>query len=307
MNKKSRHLWAAKIYGCFIAVLQRKKKFQQWLQQGYDRFICTPDRLACQPSRKIRTGERKISVAIPHWNRGGLIHRPLWNIIHDERVEEIVIVDDGSSEEEFALLVKNVAQYDRRKIVTIHRREENRGAQFTKIECVEKTTGAWMILLDSDNTLLPSYLNIVATLENLEEQKIYCPDWAFPYFCFHQLSGEQIDFQRACQLTKKGVLQRVYILNDGNYFFHRNSYLTHLLSLKDMHPDAADVMTTSYHWLSQGGFLEVLRGAPYIHRVDASSFWIRTSEKSRKRVMTIFDRLEKKIPWDDAFQNTLIK
>ena len=288
-------------YGQYVLTPQRKKQIQQWVQYGYDRLICTPDRLAHQPIRKIRLGERKFAVAIPHYNRGALIHRPLWNIIHDERVEEIIIVDDGSSEEEFALLVKNVTRYDQRKVVTIHRREENRGVQFTKIECVEKTHGSWLVLLDSDNTLLPSYLNCVVTLPALDKETLYCPDWAFPYFCFHQLSGQLIDFQKACQLTQQRVLRRVYIINDGNYFFHKKTYLAQLSHLKHIEHDVADVMLANYCWLSQGRTLTVMQRASYVHRIDASSFWMRTSEASRERVMNIFYRLEKNLLWDEAF------
>jgi glycosyltransferase involved in cell wall biosynthesis len=279
-----------------------KKEIQHWIQKKYDAWICTPEHLINQPIKRSPRGGRKISVAIPHWNRGALIHRPLWNIVNDERIEEIVIVDDGSSEEEFALLTKNVTRYDQRNVVTIHRREENRGAQFTKIECVEKIVGEWMILLDSDNTLFSSYLNAVVSLNELDEKSLYCPDWAFPYFCFHQLRGKKIDFQKTCHLAQNGILQKIYLLNDGNYFFHKTTYLNQLSSLKQIENDVADVILANYSWLSQGGFLTVLQGARYLHRIDDSSFWLRTSEESKKRLMTIFDRLKKNLPWNDAFE-----
>ncbi len=283
-----------------------KKKIQQWLQRGYDHFICTPDRLVKQAVRKSRSGERHFSVAIPHWNRAALIHRPLWNIVNDERIEEIVIVDDGSHEEEFALLVNNVTRYDRRKIITIYRREENRGAQFTKMECVEKTRGPWMVLLDSDNTLLTNYLDAISELQEHDEKTIYCPDWAFPYFCFHPLSGKKIDFQKTCQLVQQGVLQRIYLLNDGNYFFHQKTYLAQLRGLEAIQNDVADVMLANYRWLSQGGYLKVMGKASYIHRIDDSSFWMRTPQQSKERVMALFERLKKNLPWDDDFKNNLM-
>jgi glycosyltransferase involved in cell wall biosynthesis len=260
----------------------------------------------CQPLKRAPQGARKFSVAIPHWHRAALIHRPLWNIINDERIEEIVIVDDGSSEEEFALLVANVARYDRRQVVTIHRRKNNRGAQFTKLECVEKTTGAWMVLLDSDNTLFPSYLKTVSSLGELDEKSFYCSDWAFPYFRFHQLRGKTIDFQTTCRLVKQGVLQRVYLLNDGNYFFHKETYLSQLSHLKAIHNDVADVMLVNYCWLSQGGILTVMRGASYLHRIDDSSFWLRIRETSKRQIIALFERLKNNLLWDDAFERSFI-
>ncbi|MBX9577072.1 MAG: glycosyltransferase family 2 protein [Chthoniobacterales bacterium] len=283
-----------------------KKKIQQSIQQGYDTLICTPERLMHQSIKRCPEGSRKVSVAIPHWNRGALIHRPLWNIVNDERIEEIVIVDDGSSEEEFSLLVKNVARYDRRKVVTIHRREENKGVQFTKVECVEKICGAWMILLDSDNTLFPSYLDAVVALQHLDEKSLYCPDWAFPYFWFRQVAGQKIDFQKACYLIQQGTLQKISLLNDGNYFFHKATYLAQLLPLKQIQHDVADVMLANYRWLSQGGSLTVMQQARYLHRIDDSSFWMRTSQESRRRVMSIFDRFKNNLPWDGPFASTII-
>ena len=282
-----------------------KKQIQQSIQQGHDALICTPEHLMHQCIKRCPQGIRKISVAIPHWNRGALIHRPLWNIVNDERIEEIIIIDDGSSEEEFSLLVKNVARYDRRKVVEIHRREENKGVQFTKIECVEKIRGAWMILLDSDNTLFPSYLDVVVALKELDKKSLYCPDWAFPYFWFRQVAGQKIDFQKACSLIQQGTLQKISLLNDGNYFFNKATYLTQLSSLKQIQHDVADVMLANYYWLSQGGSLTVMRGARYLHRIDDSSFWMRTSQESKKRVMTIFDRFKKNLPWDEVFEKTI--
>jgi len=284
-----------------LSYRQITKRFQQLVQLSYDTWVCNPKNLLKQRIKKAPQGARKISVAIPHWNRGALIHRPLWNIVNDERIEEIVIVDDGSSELEFSLLVQNIALYDRRKVVTIHRREENRGVLFTKLECVEKTRGSWMVLLDSDNTLLPSFLDALTTLTVLDPNIFYCSNWAIPYFSFFQVAGELIDFQKACRLIQKGTLKRISLLNDGNYFFHRMTYLAQLGALRDIGNDVADVILANYYWLSKGGALQVMNHAHYFHRIDSSSFWIRTSKESRERVMTLFHRLKNNLPWDDSF------
>ena len=139
-----------------------------------------------------------------------------------------------------------------------------------------------------------------------DEKNIYCPDWAFPYFCFHPLAGKKIDFQKTCHLVQQGVLQRIYILNDGNYFFHRKTYLAQLMGLEAIQNDVADVMLANYRWLSQGGYLEVMKNASYIHRIDDSSFWMRTPQQSKERVMALFERLKKNLPWDDAFESSVM-
>ncbi len=271
----------------------------------YDSWICTPSHLLKQPFKKKAKGTPFFSVAIPHWNRANAIHQPLWNIINNESVQEIVIVDDGSSAEQFEILEKNILRYDCRKVVKLYRREENRGAQFTKIECVEKTEGDWVVLLDSDNTLFSSYLNAVLSLEDWNKNAIYAPDWAFPVFCFHLFAGQEIDFERACYLTQEGVLQNVSLLNDGNYFFHKKTYLEQFSMLKKIRHDVADVMLMNYYWLSQNKILKVMPRATYMHRIDSSSFWLRTKTQSQDRVRELFERLDKKLPWDESFEKRL--
>lgn len=276
-----------------------KKQIQQWVQQSYDLMICTPERLMQQKIRRCKPGAKKISVAIPHWHRAAFIHQPLWNILNDERIQEIVIVDDGSSEEEFSLLMKNIAKYDQRKVITVHRREKNQGAQFTKMECVEKAKGDWMILLDADNTLFPSCLDRMTSIENPHHETIYCADWAYPYFSFRRFSGERIDFKKMCQLVGNKSNRQSLPLNDGNFLFHRTSYLQQLQGLKQIEYGAADVMLVNYVWLSQGGSMQILNQASYLHRLHETSFWKRTAHDSRKYVRVIFDRLEKELSWQN--------
>jgi hypothetical protein len=65
--------------------------------------------------------------------------------------------------------------------------------------------------------------------------------------------------------------------------------------------DVADVMLVNYHWLSQGGNLEVLPATSYYHRIHEGSFWNQTQEESRKRVLDLFSRFERGQKWDGEF------
>ena len=214
-------------------------------------------------------------------------------------------MDDGSDPSEFAALERTVAEADPSGRVKIHRREQNLGALRTKLECVERVTCDWVLILDSDNTAFTRYLDVLARLGNLEESTFYCAGWAFPHFPFHPLHGMRLDFQKACALTASGDLRRYYIINDGNYLVHRESYIRSVKALGTIASDVADVMVVNYHWLSQGGTLQILPGTSYFHRVDASSFWCRTEEESRRRVSEIFARFEAGNRWDEEFHRSL--
>lgn len=273
-------------------------------QDLYDRFVCAEHKVASAPSRSA--GDvRRVTVAIPHYNRGALIHQALHNVLKDERVSEIIIVDDGSKPEHYEGLRQCVNRLDRAGKVQIHRREENRGAMWTKMECVEKSSNPWVVLLDADNTLFRSYLDEIFVLPAWDAQTIYCPSRAFPHFDFRELAGRTIDFDAACDLSRAGVLRRVYIINDGNYFLNRASYLDTLATLRDIRHDVADVMVVNYLWLSQGKGLYMMPGAVYCHRLSSSSFWSRTASSSRDRVLALFERFDKGLRWDDEVATAL--
>ncbi|HRJ72964.1 MAG TPA: glycosyltransferase family A protein [Terrimicrobiaceae bacterium] len=267
----------------------------------YDATLCSPAGVRRQAARRPApfAGE-KISVAIPHHNRGRLIHRPLRNLLSDGRISEILIVDDASDPGEYEALLANVRELDRGRKVRVIRHEENLGAMGNKLECVKHASTEWLILLDSDNTIFQNYLDAVYRLPAWDPGVLYCPGWAFPYFSFKPLIGEHLDFARCAELCRDATLRKIYIINDGNYFLNRAAYLENLGRLAALRHDVADVMVANYLWLSNGLRLEVLRNAHYFHRIDASSFWMRTQEESRKRVFRIFERFEKDERWEDS-------
>ena len=273
----------------------------------YDSSICTPDnaRVQSEKSPAARIPPLCFSVGIPHFNRGARIYRPLFNLLDHPAVTEIVIVDDGSSPAEFESLAGNVRKFDARGLVKIHRREQNLGALRTKLECVERAASDWVLVLDSDNTAFTNYLDALSRITGPETGAFYCAGWAFPFFPFHPLHGMRLDFQKACALTASGDLRRWYIINDGNYLVHRESYIRAAGDLGVVASDVADVMVVNYHWLSQGGCLRILPGTSYFHRVDASRFWCRTEEESRRRVAEIFARFERGMKWDGEFYRSL--
>lgn len=247
----------------------------------------------------------QFSIGIPHYNRGALIARPLRNLFNHPAVSEVVIVDDGSRESEYEALREQVRHIDKAGRVKIHRRIENRGALLTKLECVEKCSSDWVLVLDSDNTAFKGYLDRLRTLAPLDPSAIYCAAWAYPYFPFDELSGMTLDFEKSSELLRSGVLKRNYLLNDGNYLVNRRRYSEVVSLIGHLPSDVVDVLVVNYLWLSKGGKLEVIPKTKYMHRVDASSFWSRTAEASKKRLVEIYSRMEGAHRWDEDFLQKL--
>lgn len=291
------------------AGLIRREPLRQALKLAagfYDRWVCTVSNARIQAGRKVAArGPFRFSVGIPHYNRGSLIYRPLFNLLCHPAVGEIVIVDDGSEPAEFAALERTVAQLDAGERIRIHRRSRNLGALRTKLECVERAACEWVLILDCDNTAFNHYLDALAAQKPLDPHAFYCASWAFPCFPFHELGGRTIDFGAAADLTASKVLRRVYIMNDGNYLVHRESFIESTAPAGDVLSEAADVMLVNYRWLSRGGSLRVLPSTSYCHRVDGSSFWKRTQGESRELLLEMLSRFENKARWDASFDSSL--
>lgn len=278
------------------------RHFVSWIVDAYDRHFCSSKAVIGQAADKTRTQTGiTFSVGIAHHNRGSSIARPLRNLLNHKAVTEVVIVDDGSSQSQYEALQEQVRFIDRNGRVKIHRRGENHGALLTKLECVEKSSSDWVLVLDSDNTAFRGYLDRLAALDPMDSDLIYCASWAYPYFSFHELSGISLDFEKSSELLEKGVLKRNYLLNDGNYLVNRKRYTEVISTIGKLPSDVVDVLVVNYLWLSSGGKLQVIPKTKYMHRVDASSFWSRTADASKKRLLEIYARMESGLRWDEDF------
>lgn len=249
--------------------------------------------MAAQAREAIPQGDAKFSVAIPHYNRGRLAHRPLCNLLNHLAVAEVVFFDDGSRPGEIRALQAVVDSLHPQKPMHIRLRPQNCGAFRTKVDAVEAASEDWVLILDSDNTAFKGYLDALARLPALNPQTVYCSPWAFPHFSFHALAGKSLDYDSAAELVRSGFLRRVYFINDGNYLVHRATYLNVLRPYLGIETGAADVMTANYLLLSAGCKLQVLSSGAYHHRIEGSSFWHSTLEHSRPRAMEIFSKFEK--------------
>lgn len=232
------------------------------------------------------TTETKISVAIPHYERSDLIHVALKHIWRDDRIAEIVVLDDGSSAASFEKLNRVLQRFGNK--IRLFRREDNRGTLATKVEVVSLCEYPWVILLDSDNTVFPSYLDALFEIPSWDPDAIYCPDSPYPHFDFRHLAGKTLDFKEVHSLALTHSLPAAFI-NDGNYFLNRDAFLEIVSPYRDYRVHAADVLFANYLWLSAGKRLHVLCDASYYHRIHAKSIWLQTEDLSMQVFKEIMD------------------
>lgn len=232
---------------------------------------------------------RTISVVIPHFNRSDLIYCPLRNIIHDHRVSEIIIYDDGSRASEFEAMRSKASRVSSK--IKIVRHEDNRGAFRAKLEGVRLAKNEWVVLLDSDNFLFGHYLNAVFRAGPWSPDTIYCADFAWPDYAFTRWGGESFDMEGIRELCRQKEFHILMLLNDGNYFVNREQYVSTAEPFKEIDVAAADVLAFNYLWLNRGSKLRVLDGVRYFHRVHEMSYFLKTEKKSTGIVEGIYDSI----------------
>jgi glycosyltransferase involved in cell wall biosynthesis len=242
--------------------------------------------------KKFPLETRKISVAISHHERPELLPVALKNIFHDERVSEIVVLDDGSSPRSLSKCIESLKSFKTK--VKLFRRQENLGAFATKMHACSLCSNSWCILLDSDNTIFTSYMDAIFDLKSWEEDIIYCPGYAFPHFDFRCYGDTIFDFKDICNLQKQNRLIGPFI-NDGNYFLNINKFTETLKFYVKFKIDAGGTVFANYIWLSSGNRLRILRDASYYHRVHAKSNWILNADTGYYFFKLIMTRFENEI------------
>jgi hypothetical protein len=263
-------------------------------------FFCLYDNLVCSyffilnfKIIKHSKDSRKISVGITSYNRDYIIHKSLKNIIIDDRISEIVILDDGSNPQSFEKTKHKIGRISNK--IKLYRREKNLGVLTTKIQVVDLCENEWVILLDSDNTLNNKYIDEVFNIKNWKEKTILCPALPIPLLNFSKLSNLEIDFKKIKELLIKHTNITENLLNDGNFFFNRKFFIDLLKKYESFNPKAADIIFINYIWLSNGGNLLVLPKASYIHRIHKLSAWKESSSQS----LLYFEEIRNKILLDE--------
>jgi glycosyltransferase involved in cell wall biosynthesis len=101
--------------------------------------------------RELESG--KISVIIPTWNRADLLPRAIESVLRQTReADEIIVVDDGSTDETAAAM----RPFEARGIRYL--RKENGGASSARNLGIESAKGEFLAFLDSDDEYRPELL-----------------------------------------------------------------------------------------------------------------------------------------------------
>lgn len=222
---------------------------------------------------------KKISVVITYFNRHETIHKTLYNILNDDRVGEILIVDDHSKEESFAYLQDFVKRLNNPKIKII-RNDANLGMFKNKIHSVSQAKNEWIVLLDSDNTLTKAYLDSIYAVQEWNTDTMYCPSFAWPLLNNEKIAGSIYTMESLKDLLVHDSMTLKQFLNLGNFFVNKNGFMSAIHEYVECIPYAADSIFINYMWLCRGNKLHIPKNCRYIHRVNPDSTWRAENMKS---------------------------
>lgn len=145
----------------------------------------------------------RVSVVIPYYNMGRYLESTLESALEaDWEDKEIIIIDDGSDDPESLEVLASVAM-ENHTGVKIHR-QENSGLAAARNTGVEKASGRYILLLDADDQIEPTFVkkaaHVLQRYENvhivysweryMEGSADIYPCWNFelPYLLGHNMT-----------------------------------------------------------------------------------------------------------------------
>lgn len=222
----------------------------------------------------------KLSLCITTYNRYEMTIQSFEKVLNDDRIDDIVIMDDCSTD----LSYINLRNYFAGNLkVNIYTRNENVGMSRNKHDAIAHAKNKWCILFDSDNILDTDYLDafykdVTATDGRIrfykdDEKCIFCPDFAKPNFDYTKFSNRTnypYGIYNADRCAKKiHDDQFNCLMNTCNYIVNRDFYLqTYKYNADHI---ASDTIWHNYNHLKAGGEFRIVQNMQYFHRVHAGS------------------------------------
>lgn len=243
-----------------------------------------------------------LSLAITTYNRYEFTIESFAQVIDDPRIDDIVILDDCSTDGSYEKLVKHFAGNEKVRVI---RQAKNRGMGQNKRDAISYARNEWVIILDSDNVIGQDYIDSI-TITDFETASIkdikgtiLCPEFAKPKFDYRQYTyGGSDKLYRSGMYgyreAKVEIKEDAFycLLNTCNYVVHRDTYL------KVYEPNTAmkgtDTIWFNYLWLKAGYSFYVVPGMQYFHRVHNGSGFLKDigynmkqAEKIKKIIMAL--------------------
>ena len=127
-----------------------------------------------------------VSLLVANYNNGQFISETLESALAQTYPNiEIVIVDDGSSDDSLQEIGRFMASHPDSRI-RLFKNSDNKGCGRIKRQCIELSEGAFFTFLDAEDTIEPKAIEI------LMEVLLYHPEYGIAYST-HYLCNEKLE------------------------------------------------------------------------------------------------------------------
>lgn len=225
----------------------------------------------------------KLTLAITVYNRYEMLLESFAGVIDDDRIDEILIMDD-CSKDEYWKKIKDLPKFNPK--IKVCRQLQNRGMSVNKRDAVFNSKNEWVILFDSDNVIGKDYLDALEKFwrpDGLFRDTIYCPSFAKPQFDYRAYESKVIHSSYAAQNISRNDFNMM--LNTCNYVVNRQDYLRVWQENKEM--IASDTIWFSFLWLKDANSFYVVPNMHYFHRVHNGSGFMQEVDYNMKKAEEI--------------------
>lgn len=162
--------------------------------------------------KKVKDKEPLVSILMPIYNYGNRINQTLNSVFNQDYTNfEIILVDDGSTDEFVKMKLKQLENVEKIKVVY----KENGGPSSARNEAFRHSKGEYILPLDSDDMILDGYIRSCVNIltKNKDISPVYCDT--------HHV-GQTQGVETRPEWSKERLLQGPFIVNCS--MFHRESF-----------------------------------------------------------------------------------
>jgi len=225
----------------------------------------------------IREG---ISIIIPYFNAAAFIKETLDYLSKavNER-DEIIIVDDGSNEENSSYLDELLTTFGELQITKL-KLSQNFGAGFARNFGIRSSKNSWLLNLDSDNLIPTNYIDALYSNAVLNELDVSTPE------CINFFRETPTEVTHVWRFSSRAITFQDHVNSNyvpsasGNFLFSRRAF-----DLAGGYPEFAGALDTwgfGLRLVATGSLMKSAEGISYFHRFGHDSFYARESKNRRK-------------------------
>ncbi len=226
----------------------------------------------------------KLSLAITTYNRLSLTIESFAQVIDDPRINDIVVLDDASTDGSYKKLVEYYKDIPKVRVI---RQAQNRGMSVTKRDAISLCRNTDVIIFDSDNKLGKDYLNALEAVGEFSENTLYLPIAANPRFDYRKFSGLTITAKNAGKYMRDEMFRCA--LNTCNCLVNRDYYVNTFI--EDPTIGCADTINHIYDHLKIGGKLYFVSGMEYFHLVGPQSGFLENADYNIRKAKEIENKI----------------